>query len=185
MSGNCSLSALPSSQACRTHLGALGTLSQLDDVPYDWTTLDGYYEALERAGIAINIGQLVGHGPLRTVVMGFTENRIADKKDLQEMGELLERQLDEGALGLSSGRSYVPSRYADVDEMVALSRICSARGAVHAQHVKQLSSWEGIDEFLATAEQSGCRMQMAHFCPQTPDEMEKGHKLFEEAAQRN
>src|SRR5207302_3836668 len=36
----------------------------------DWTSIDGYLQALERAGPAVNVATLVGHIALRLAVLG-------------------------------------------------------------------------------------------------------------------
>lgn len=182
ISGNCGYSTLPSSESYKQCVGTFGSFPWLDGIQQEWTTLEQYYRALEQAGIGLNIGQLVGHGPLRTQVMGLMSNRAAQKKDIQKMSEILESQLDEGVLGMSFGMSYVPSRFADEEEVVKLTKILKAREAIHAQHVRGLSSPEGIEEFLSVAKRTGCRAQMAHLTVYTQEDLEKFQKLFSDAA---
>jgi N-acyl-D-aspartate/D-glutamate deacylase len=99
-------------------------------VPWDW---QGFGEYLDRIDgrLGINAGFLVGHSPLRRVVMGERAvGEPARAADVEAMQALLARSLAEGGLGFSSswapthndgaGRP-VPSRAASAEELVALA----------------------------------------------------------------
>jgi N-acyl-D-aspartate/D-glutamate deacylase len=101
-------------------------------VPWDW---QGFGEYLDRIDgrLGINAGFLVGHSPLRRVVMGERAvGEPARPADLEAMQTLLARSLAEGGLGFSSswapthndgaGRP-VPSRAASAEELVALAGV--------------------------------------------------------------
>ena len=60
------------------------------------------FENLEKKGFGPNVGLFAGHGAIRSVVMG-RENRAPTGSELKQMQALLQRALDEGALGLSTG----------------------------------------------------------------------------------
>src|SRR5262249_19517277 len=81
-----------------------------------------------------NIGFMVGHSAIRRIVMGEDATRRgATPEELGAMCALLGECLAAGGLGFSSswGRAHrdaagspVPSRWADVDELVALASVC-------------------------------------------------------------
>ncbi len=66
-----------------------------------WTTLGGYFDALEKQGIAPNVASYAGLGTLLECVKGDTLGR-PDARELGEMKTLLDEALGEGAFGLSS-----------------------------------------------------------------------------------
>ena len=41
----------------------------------DWTTMAGYFKRVEKTGVAVNFAPLVGHGTVRTKVMGLDFKR--------------------------------------------------------------------------------------------------------------
>jgi N-acyl-D-aspartate/D-glutamate deacylase len=101
----------------------------------DWPFISfpDYLAALERRGVAINVGALVGHTPLRLFVMGpEAATRAASASEIAQMCALLREALGAGALGLGTSRGAthngfrglpVPSRVADVEELRALARV--------------------------------------------------------------
>ena len=90
-----------------------------------------YLSALERHGVAINVGALVGHTPLRLFVMGAdAATRMATGAELEQMSALLREALAAGALGLGTSWAVThngfrgrpaPSRL--VEELQALARV--------------------------------------------------------------
>ena len=86
----------------------------------DWTHFGEYLERLEQAGSTINLATQVGHGTIRTAVLGF-DDRAPTPEELTQMQSLTADCLDAGALGFSTGLYYAPGNYARTDEVVAQS----------------------------------------------------------------
>ena len=144
VAGNCSLSLAPLKAEHRMKL--VGMFNQIEEMPlkafregvvWDWESF-GDYLARIRKGLAINVGQLVGHSVLRLWVMGDAAmERTATAAEIAAMQALLRECLDAGAIGLST--SYVdmdetlkpvPSRYADAGEVDALASVLGEYGRV-------------------------------------------------------
>ena len=100
---------------------------------------------------AINYGTSVGHGAVRSVVMGADFKRAATAPEIETMTALVDRGMRDGAFGLSSGLEYDPGFYATRDELVALARTAARHGGFYASHVRDeenevLAAWrEAID----------------------------------------
>lgn len=144
VAGNCSLSLAPLKAEHRMKL--VGMFNQIEEMPlkafkegvvWDWESFPEYLARI-RKGLAINVGQLVGHSVLRLWVMGEAAmERTATDAEISAMQGLLRECLDAGAIGLST--SYVdmdetlkpvPSRYADADEVDALASVLSEYGRI-------------------------------------------------------
>ena len=106
---------------------------------------------LEANGIGPNVAFFVGHGELRTSVMGL-ENRAPTAAEMAQMGQLLQASMDEGALGLSTGLYYSPGSYATTDEVIALAQIASRAGGIYESHLRDESSY--TIGFLAALEEA-------------------------------
>jgi dihydroorotase/N-acyl-D-amino-acid deacylase len=78
---------------------------------------------------------LVGLGSLRAGVMGLN-NRPASPEDLRTMRRLLDRSLEEGALGITSGLIYAPGAYASTDELIELVKPLQTFGRPYVTHVR-------------------------------------------------
>jgi N-acyl-D-amino-acid deacylase len=73
--------------------------------------LAGQRDALLVDGTGVNVAQLIGHGAVRSAVMGSVD-RHATPSEMQSMRELVQAGMEEGAWGLSSGTFYVPASFA-------------------------------------------------------------------------
>ena len=113
-----------------------------------WRNLDEFFSIVERNGVALNIATLVGLGTTRRCVRGDLEGTL-DEIEQRAQIDLVRGAIEQGALGISSGLIYVPSRYADLDELVACAS--AARDAGMPRYVSHLRS-EGADLLAAVDE---------------------------------
>ncbi|MEV6977238.1 D-aminoacylase [Kitasatospora sp. NPDC093806] len=130
---------------------------------WDWRSVGGYLDRLDRTGPAVNACYLVPHGSLRMLAMGW-DNRAPSAAELDRMRELLARGLAEGAVGMSSGLTYPPGMYAGTDELVELCRVVAAAGGFHAPHQRSYGAGalEGYAEMVEIARRSGCPLHLTH-----------------------
>lgn len=113
----------------------------------DWTTLDGYFQRLEKQGTPLNIGTYVGSAQVREAVIG-DDDRAPTPAELEQMKSLVEQAMKDGALGVSSALIYPPNIYAKTDELIALAQVASKYGGLYATHMRS----EGASEMPALAE---------------------------------
>ena len=80
------------------------------------------------------------------------------------MKRLVERGMDAGAWGISSGLIYVPGRYADTAELVAMAKVAARHGGIYASHIRDEGAGllRSIDEALAVGEGSGAPVHISH-----------------------
>ncbi len=160
VAGNCGYSCAPlTSEELARHL----VLGFEPSVGVAWASLDEYFSAVERAGVAINVASLVGHGAVRAAVMGLA-SRTATDAELARMQYVLAQALDEGALGMSTGLAYPPGNNADRRELGALCGVVARRGGVHATHVRNrdVRYEAGFGEVLGVTEETGVPLQISH-----------------------
>ena len=196
VSGNCAFGPVPiNRERIAEHTAHLQGMDftgggyQASDIA--WSDLDGYRATLEKRGIALNNAPLVGHGNLRIAAMGLKEVG-AKGADLAKMEELLERELAQGAFGMSTGLTYVPSRYADIDELVALGKVLKKHNRVYASHVRDFDILGNddffgvVNEALEVGRRSGVRVQYSHAAINQPERWGKAGKwteIFDSAVQ--
>ncbi|NBC28150.1 MAG: amidohydrolase family protein [Bacteroidetes bacterium] len=157
------------------------------DITFDvaWTTLGGYLEHLEEKGVSTNIASFVGNGTLREYVMGY-ENRPATGEEIEQMKELVDEAMRQGAVGLSSSLLYAPSGYANTDELVELAQVASEHGGMYISHIRDegddlLSS---LDELIEIAERADIRSEVYHLKASGEDnwhKMDEAIQKIEEA----
>ena len=125
-----------------------------------------YFGELEKLGIGPNVVHLVGHGTLRQTVIG-NEDRAPSEEELAEMKSLLERALQEGAAGLSSGLFYAPGSYAQTDELIELCKVAKKFGGIYATHLRDESDYSvglvaAVEEAIDIGEKTGIPVQISH-----------------------
>ncbi len=108
------------------------------------SSLKEYFEALERAGTAINIASYVGLGNLWQSVMGHSFEQPTDA-ELDQMKALLAEAMEHGALGLSSQLMMPPGLLATTDQVAALCEVVHQHGGIFSSHIRN----EGLGVFKA------------------------------------
>jgi N-acyl-D-amino-acid deacylase len=88
----------------------------------------------EKQGIGSNVALMVGHGAVRSRVMGARANQPATDADIAAMQALVEEGMKDGAYGLSTGLEYVPGRYSEPREVVEITRPVGKYGGFYISH---------------------------------------------------
>ena len=103
-------------------------------VDYSWRTVDDYLRRFDRR-TAINVAFLVPNGNVRMEVMGL-DPRPASAEEVRAMQDLVRQGMDAGAVGLSTGLDYIPSRYANAREIAALCEVIAPDDGVYVSHIR-------------------------------------------------
>ena len=158
--GNCGESPFPQSPAM---LAERADSVERYGIEVDWATLDDYARRHDAVGSGINRASLVGHGAIRQAVMGEAD-RAPTQDELEAMRREVERALDAGAFGLSTGLIYAPGMYARPAEIEALCEVVARRGALYASHIRgEGDSLESaVEEFVSVGLRTGVRLQLSH-----------------------
>lgn len=129
----------------------------------DWTDLDGYFAALERARPAINLGTFVTVGSVRRYAMGDVD-RAPTSAELDTMRAAVAAAMEDGAMGLSAGLSYAPASYARTDEVVELAKVVARYGGGYASHIRSEGARlvESVEEAIRIGEAAGVWVQVHH-----------------------
>ena len=99
------------------------------DVPWP---LDEYIAALD---VAPNVAFFAGHTWARRQVLGM-DNRDPSGEELQQMRDLIDQAMQQGAIGLSTGLLYVPANYAKTEEVIELAKVASRYGGIYYTHMR-------------------------------------------------
>jgi N-acyl-D-amino-acid deacylase len=128
-----------------------------------WRSLAEYREVLAAAKPAVNSVQFIGHNTLRSSVVGYA-GREATGDELRAMTALLERALDDGGWGLTTGLVYQPGKYSTPAEVVALARAAAKRGGYYATHMRSEGDriLEAIDEVIELVKATGIKAEISH-----------------------
>ncbi|HEX9122683.1 MAG TPA: D-aminoacylase [Actinomycetota bacterium] len=165
VTGNCGVSPAPVAEGTR-HLAEQSFPDYGHPVPYAWSTFGEYLDAVERAGVGVNVVPLVGHGSVRLAVLGY-EQRPPAAEELDRMRGHVEEAMRAGAFGMSTGLVYPPGCFGDTDEIVALAEVVASHGGLYASHIRgeRETVADAVRECIEIGERSGCRIQISHNAP--------------------
>ncbi|MGP6158434.1 MAG: N-acyl-D-amino-acid deacylase family protein [Vulcanimicrobiaceae bacterium] len=159
--GNCGTSAAPLRGLALERKQEEARLYGLD---VEWRELNEFLTLVERNGTSLNVATLVGLGTTRRCVRGERDGRL-DAAELHAERALIGEAIEQGALGVSSGLIYAPSRYADLGELVACSIAARDAGApLYATHLRDEGDalQEAVEEALAIGLAAEVAVQCSH-----------------------
>jgi dihydroorotase/N-acyl-D-amino-acid deacylase len=122
-----------------------------------------YLDTLEAIGIGMNVGFLVGHNVVRSNVMEL-DNRAPTPAELDSMKAQIAQGMEEGAFGISTGLKYLPGTFAELDEVVELSKVAARYGGFYTSHLREegLGLMEGVGEAVVIAERADIPVVLTH-----------------------
>jgi len=91
-------------------------------------------------------------------------NRKPTRQELREMRGLAEQAMREGVVGISTGLFYVPGAYAEVDELVEISKVIAAHGGLYASHKRSAGGrmFEAIQEAAIIGKRASIPIEISH-----------------------
>jgi dihydroorotase/N-acyl-D-amino-acid deacylase len=125
--------------------------------------IENTFERLEASPAAVNYGTFVGHGSVRSRVVGDAD-RVASDEELQAMRDEVERAMESGAFGLSSGLLYAPGAFAPTEEVIELAKVASRHNGIYITHMRNeaLGVLDSVRETIRIGEEGGLPAQITH-----------------------
>src|SRR5207247_1127667 len=121
------------------------------DIKYDikWNTLAEYLQYLEKHGISCNVASFIGATTIREYVIGF-EDKPPTPEQLDQMRELVRKEMEAGALGIGTSLIYPPAFYAKTEELIELCKVAAKYQGKYISHMRSEGNQllEALDELL-------------------------------------
>ncbi|HET6503615.1 MAG TPA: D-aminoacylase [Amycolatopsis sp.] len=159
--GNCGFSLAPTGAES---VAAMTSFARRIFPPLDftWAGWSEFTDLTDSRGYVTNYAPLLGHGTLRIAVLGMADVK-PDAEGLKRMGELLDKALEGGAFGMSSGLVYPPAVFSDTDELIALTAHLG-RDGLYTTHMRGEgnSLLSSIAETVRIGREGGCRVHISH-----------------------
>jgi N-acyl-D-amino-acid deacylase len=140
-------------------------LEQQKDIKYDikWNTLAEYLKYLEKRGISCNVASFIGATTIRENVIGF-EDKQPTPQQLDQMRELVRKEMEAGALGIGTSLIYPPAFYAKTDELVELCKVAAKYNGKYISHMRNEGNQllEALDELLRISREAQIPAEVYH-----------------------
>ena len=140
-------------------------LKQQVDIKYDitWKTLAEYLQFLEKRGISCNVASFIGATTIRQNVIGF-DDRPPTPQELDQMRELVRKEMEAGALGIGTSLIYPPAFYAKTDELIELCKVAAKYKGKYISHMRSEGNQllEAFDELLRISREAGIPAEVYH-----------------------
>jgi N-acyl-D-aspartate/D-glutamate deacylase len=130
---------------------------------HPWTTLGGYFEALEKRGVSVNVASYVAQGTVWRCVLGDSPRRpTPDELDL--MAALVGEAMEDGAFGLSTMLASGPGFAATTDDLVHLAHAVHLYGGLYSSHIRNegLGVFDAIREAISIGERAVVPVDIIH-----------------------
>lgn len=130
---------------------------------FTWTTLGGYLDAVDKAGVSVNVASYVGLDNVWESVMGASHARPGPGQ-MYGMKVLLHEAMQDGAFGLSTMLMMPPGSLATTDDLVELCKVVKHHGGIFSSHVRNegLGVFDSVKEAIAVGERAGVPVDVIH-----------------------
>ena len=140
-------------------------LNQQTDIKFDvkWSTLAEYLRYLETQGISCNVASFLGATTVRAYVIGF-EDKAPTPEQLDQMRELVRKEMEAGALGIGTSLIYPPAFYAKTDELIELCKVAAKYQGKYISHMRSEGSrlLEALDELIHISREAKIPAELYH-----------------------
>jgi N-acyl-D-amino-acid deacylase len=140
-------------------------MKQQSDIKYEikWNTLSEYLQYLEKRGISCNVASFLGATTIRAYVIGF-EDKQPTPAQMDQMRELVRKEMEAGALGIGTSLIYPPAFYAKTDELIELCKVAAKYQGKYISHMRSEGNqvFEALDELLRIAREANIPAELYH-----------------------
>src|SRR6266536_3267899 len=128
-----------------------------------WNTLAEYLRYLEKRGVSCNVASFLGATTVREYVIGL-EDKQPTPEQLEQMRELVRKEMEAGALGIGTSLIYPPAFYAKTDELIELCKVAAKYQGKYISHMRSEGNrlLEALDELVRISREAGIPAELYH-----------------------
>src|SRR5882757_6534270 len=128
-----------------------------------WNTLAEYLHYLEKRGISCNVASFLGATTVREYVIGLGDKQPTPEQ-LDQMRELVRKEMEAGALGIGTSLIYPPAFYAKTEELIELCKVAAKYQGKYISHMRSEGSrlLEALDELIRISREAKIPAEVYH-----------------------
>lgn len=151
------------------------------DLKFDieWTTLTDYLRYLEKRGVSQNVASYIGATTIRMYVLGEADVQPTPAQ-LDQMRELVRKEMKAGALGIGTSLIYPPAFYAKTEELIELCKVAAEYKGKYVSHMRSEGNKfeEAVDELIRIAREAKIPAEIYHLKAAGKDNWSKMDKVI-------
>src|SRR5438876_6671137 len=140
-------------------------LREQKDIKFEikWKTLAEYLRYLETRGVSCNVASFLGATTAREYVIGL-EDKQPTPQQLEEMRDLVRREMESGALGIGTSLIYPPAFYAKTEELIELCKVAAKYQGKYISHMRSEGNqlFGALDELIRISREAGIPAEVYH-----------------------
>ncbi len=140
-------------------------LEQQRDIKYEikWNTLSDYLRYLEARGVSCHVASFLGATTVREYVIGL-EDKQPTPQQLEQMRELVRREMEAGALGIGTSLIYPPAFYAKTPELIELCKVAAKYQGKYISHMRSEGNqlMPALEELIRISREAGLPAEVYH-----------------------
>lgn len=180
-----SMAPLPKEYISPWRKNLAGLDGDSDQIDWNYETTENYLKMIDDVKPGLNECYLVPHGNIRMEAMGL-ENRLPNEEELERMRAITRREMEAGAVGLSTGLIYMPCAYSESIEIIEMCKVVAEYDGLFVIHQRSEADTilDSMEEVIKIGWESGVRIHYSHFkvCGKKNwDKVDKVIELLEEA----
>ena len=140
-------------------------LEQQKDIKYEikWNTLSEYLRYLQSRGVSCNVASFLGATTVREYVIGL-EDKQPTPQQLEQMRELVRKEMEAGALGIGTSLIYPPAFYAKTEELIELCKVAAKYRGKYISHMRSEGNQllPALEELIRISREAGIPAEVYH-----------------------
>src|SRR5438046_3318800 len=128
-----------------------------------WNALAEYLRYLEKRGISCNVASFLGATTVREYVIGL-EDKQPTPQQIEQMTDLVRKQMEAGALGIGTSLIYPPAFYAKTEELIALCKVAAKYRGKYISHMRSEGNQllPALEELIRISRDAGIPAEVYH-----------------------
>lgn len=180
-----SMAPLPKEYISPWRKNLAGLDGDSDQIDWNYETTENYLKMIDEVKPGLNECYLVPHGNIRMEAMGL-ENRLPNDEELEKMCAITRREMEAGAVGLSTGLIYMPCAYSESKEIIEMCKVVAEYDGLFVIHQRSEADTilDSMEEVIKIGRESGVKIHYSHFkvCGKKNwDKVDKVIELLEDA----
>ena len=140
-------------------------IDEQSDIKYEikWNTLAEYLQYLEKRGVSCNVASFLGATTVREFVVGL-EDKQPTPEQMEQMRDLVRKEMEAGALGIGTSLIYPPAFYAKTEELIELCKVAAKYKGSYISHMRSEGNklLEGVEELIRISREANIPAEIYH-----------------------